>query len=232
MYRSVDQNNFHSEFAATVADSRRQRHAGGIGQVTNVVAQIDGFAIDKSPRGLETLVNTLTAINVRRKDCNRITDEMLFGGARLATGRFPSRLFVGVLNTELVAVEAVILREDGRLRRFGIDLARQQSFQSFDSLFEFLVLCSELLILVGQLSKSLRQLSDLQISRISFWCSGVRHDEDVTNLTNRGNPNRKWAATIRFGGFCASHVTDGTVRADFTTIQTNGSRGRHDFRFP
>ena len=83
-----DQNDFHSELAATVANSRRQRQAGGIGHVTDIVSQVDGFPIDNSPRGLEAMVNALAAINIRWKDLDRITDEMFFGFARLSPGGF------------------------------------------------------------------------------------------------------------------------------------------------
>ena len=78
---------FHPELAATVANTWRQRQAGGICQIANVVSQIDGFPIDNSPRRLEAMMNALIAINVLRIDFNRIADEMFFGFSGPATGR-------------------------------------------------------------------------------------------------------------------------------------------------
>ena len=201
MQKSQNQNDFHSELTATVANSRRQRQAGGIGQITDVVSQVDGSAIDNSPRRLEAMMNALAAINAFRKDGNRFADEMFFGFSRLSTGRFLWRLLVGVFATEFVgveefvAIETVVLREDGLLRRLGIELGGQQGFQSLDSLLELLVFFSELLVFLGQLSKKSRLLSDLQIPWIDLLWGSVRHDERVTNLSILRNPNRKWAAT-------------------------------------
>ena len=141
------------------------------------------------------MVSALIAINAFRKDFNRIADEMFFGFSGLATGGFLWRLFIGILFAEFVAIKAVILREDRLLRRFGIDFCCQQCFQSFDSLFELLVLFFQLLIFFGQLGNRMSLLSDLQIPWISFSCCGVRHDARVTNLSILRNPNRKWAAT-------------------------------------
>ena len=62
MQKAKNQNHFHSEFAAAVANSRRQRQTGGIGQVTDIVSQVDGLAIDDSPRRLEAMVNALAVI--------------------------------------------------------------------------------------------------------------------------------------------------------------------------
>jgi len=169
--------------AATVANSRRQRQAGGVWQIADVVSQIDGFSIDDSPRGLEAMVNALIAINALRKDFNRIADEMYFGFSWLATGRFLWRLFVGVLVAEFVTIEAVILGKDRLLRRLGIDFGCQQCFQPLDSLCKFLVLFFQLLNNFGLLSNHFRLLRDLQIPWIGFSCCGVRHDARVTNLS-------------------------------------------------
>ena len=196
MQVSQNQYDFRPEFAATVANSRWQRQVDSVRQIANVVSQIDGFAIDDSPRGLEAMVSALIAINAFRKDFNRIADEMFFGFSGLATGGFLWRLFIGILFAEFVAIKAVILREDRLLRRFGIDFCCQQCFQSFDSLFELLVLFFQLLIFFGQLGNRMSLLSDLQIPWISFSCCGVRHDARVTNLSILRNPNRKWAATL------------------------------------
>ena len=112
----------------TFSSQRLLRIPGGSGrlvepgEIANIVAQVDGFAIDNSPRRLEPMVNALVAINALRKDFNRITDEMFFGFAWLSTGGFFSRLFVGVFVTrfvgveQFVAYETVIFREDGLLR--------------------------------------------------------------------------------------------------------------------
>ena len=115
------------------------------------------------------MVNALIAIDVWRKDFDRTTDEMLFGFTRLSTGGFLWRRLVRVLAAKFVAIETVILSEDGLLRRFGIDLGCQQGFQSLDSLLELLVLFAELLVLLSQLSEESFQLSNLQSLRIDLW---------------------------------------------------------------
>ena len=140
MQKAQDENDFHSELAATVANSQRQWQAGRTGEIANIVSQVDGFAIDNSPRGLEAMVKAPVVINVWRKNFNRITDEMFFGFTAFSTVRIPTTLFVGILTTEFVAVETVIFLEDRLLRRLGIDLGRQQGFQSLYSLYELLVL--------------------------------------------------------------------------------------------
>ena len=110
--------------------------------LTDIVSQVDGFSIDDSPCGLEAMMNALAAINVRWKDFDGTTDEMFFGFARLSTGRSLWGLLVGILVAGLVAIETVILSEDGLLRRLGIHFGCQHGFQSLYSLFGFLVLFS------------------------------------------------------------------------------------------
>ena len=198
----------HFYVAATVANSQRQWQAGRTGEIVNIVSQVDGFAVDNSPRRLEAMVNALAAFNVWRKDGNRITDEMFFGFAWPSTGGFSSRLLVGVFVSrfvgveQFVAFETVIFREDRLFRRLDVDLGCQQCLQSLDSLLELFVFFSELLVLLGDRSNKFRQLGDpirllsyRLILRIDLWWCNVRHDERVTNPSILRNPNRKWAAT-------------------------------------
>jgi hypothetical protein len=81
---------------------------------------------------------------------------------------------------ELIAFEAVILREDGLLRTLGIESGCEQCFESgceqcfesLDFLCEFLVLFLELFYDFGQLNNDVRLLRDFQIPCIDFCCGG------------------------------------------------------------
>ena len=133
MQKRQSENDFDSEFASTVAQTSRQRQFLRVGQIVDVVGNVNGLPIDQSPGKLFAVEDTLFAVGVIPKDIVLVLDQGTFRIVASASGGLLASLLLA-----FILAETVVFGELRLLSRLRLGLARKEFLQPVNLSFKLL----------------------------------------------------------------------------------------------
>lgn len=118
------ENDFDSKFASTVAKTRRQRQFFRVGQVMDIVGNVNSMPVDQSPGKLFAVKNASLSVGVIPKDIILVIDHGTFCIVASASGGLLTSLLLA-----FVLAETVVFGKPRLLGHLRLGLARKEFLQ-------------------------------------------------------------------------------------------------------